>query len=144
MSETAAKIGYGCLLQYSDGASPPVFTTVAEIIDSIEGPGLSRDIPEATHMESPDGYREYIGGLKDGDEVSFTCNYLGANASQTGLLTIFESGVRRAWRRSLPMFSPTVNQEFNAIVTGFRYVTPVDDKMTFEVTLKVTGKPAFI
>jgi predicted secreted protein len=144
MAETQARIGYGAQLQYGDGGSPEMFATVAEIVDTISGPSLTADQVEATHMESPDGYREYISGLKDGEEVTFTCNYLPTNQSQLGLLAIFESGSRRTWRRVLPMFSPPVTQEFRANVTGFNYDTPVDDKMTFEVTLKVTGKPAFL
>jgi hypothetical protein len=38
-------------------------------------------------MESDDGYREFIGGLPDGAEVTFGLNFLAANATQTDLLT---------------------------------------------------------
>lgn len=144
MAETQAKIGYGTLLKFGDGASPESFTTVAEVIN-IDGPGLSRSIPEATHMESPDGYREYLAGLKDGEEVTVECNFLPGNATQdpsTGVLSFFESGARKNWQVVWP-FSPAVTWEFSGIVTGFQPTTPVDDKITLSVTIKVTGKPAF-
>lgn len=144
MSQTQAIIGFGTLFKFGDGASPEVFTTVAEVTN-IDGPGLSRAIPEATHMESPNGYREYIGGLKDGEEVTLECNFLPGNATQDpddGILSLFESGIRTNFQIVWP-FSPTVTWQFAGVVTGFQPTTPVDDKITISVTIKVTGQPDF-
>lgn len=144
MAETQAKIGFGLLLQYGDGNSPELFTTVAEVINEIAGPGLQRDTPEATHMQSPDGYREFLGGLKDGQDVTFDCNFLPHDDSQLDLRDIFESGVRRHWRLQLPQFSPAAELEFSAIVQAFEFNFPLAEAITFSATLKVTGKPAFV
>lgn len=145
MAETEAAIGYGTLLQFSDGASPPAFTTLAEVND-ISGPGMSRELPDATHMESPGGWREFLGGLKDAGEITVECNHLPNNATQDatdGVLSLFASGERRAWRLVFPI-SPTVNWEMDAVVSAFEPSFPVDDKMMLSVTLKVSGQPAFL
>lgn len=145
MAETQAKIGYGTLFKFGDGASPEVFTTVAEVTN-IDGPGLSRSIPEATHMESPNGYREYIAGLKDGEEVTLECNFLPHHATQdpsTGILSLFEDGARTNFQVVWPQFSPDVTWQFAGVVTAFQPSTPVDDRITISVTIKITGQPDF-
>jgi len=145
MAETQAAIGFGTLLSFSNGASPPVFSVLAEVND-ITGPGMSRELPDATHMESPGGWREFLGGLKDAGEITVECNHLPNNATQdasTGVLSLFGSGVRTAWRITFPV-SPEVVWEMDAVISGFEPSFPVDDKMMLSVTLKVSGQPAFL
>jgi predicted secreted protein len=145
MSETQAAIGYGTLLQYSNGASPPQWTTLAEVTN-ITGPGMSRELPDATHMESPGGWREFLGGLKDAGEITVECNHLPHHASQdasTGVLALFASGARTAWRIVFPV-SPEVIWEMDAVVSAFEPSFPVEDKMGLSVTLKVSGQPSFL
>src|SRR5262245_32294807 len=108
MAETRALIGYGTILQFGDGNSPEAFTSVAEVTN-ITGPNLSRDIPDATHMQSPDGYKEFINGMKDGGEVVAELNFVPFDTTQnasTGIRSLFEDGVKRNWRMILPG-SPT-------------------------------------
>lgn len=145
MAETQARIGYGTLFKYGDGASPEVFTTVAEVYE-ISGPSLSREIPDATHMESPDGYREFLGGLKDGGEVTIEANFLPAHASQnasTGVISFFDAGERRNYQIVWPT-SPTTSWQFAAVVQSVEPAAPVDDKLNLSVTFKLSGKPAFL
>jgi len=142
---TDARIAYGTLLEWSDGASPPTWTRLAEV-NNITGPGMSRELPDATHMESPGGWREFIGGLKDAGEIELECNHLPNNATQdanTGVLSLFASGETRDWRLVFPT-SPQVIWEFEAVVSAFEPEFPIDDKMMLSVTLKVSGQPAFL
>lgn len=146
MAETEARIAYGTLLQFGDNSSPPQFTTLAEVND-ITGPGMSRELPDATHMESPGGWREFIGGLKDAGEITVECNHLPENTTQdanTGVLALFASGERRTWRIVFPLGSPGVTWEMSAVVSAFEPNFPIDDKMGLSVTLKVSGQPAFL
>lgn len=146
MAITRARIGYGTLLEYSDGASPPNWTTVAEVTN-LGGPGLSKDTPDASHMESPDGYREFISGLKDGGEVTVDCNFLPDDVTQgsaSGVLYMFETdALARDWHIIWSGASPQVTWAFKAVVSGVEPNAPIDDKMTLTVTLKVSGKPDF-
>lgn len=142
---TDATIGLGTILAYGDGGSPETFRTLAEVTD-LTGPGMSRETPDATHMLSPDGYREFLGGLKDGGELTVECNHLPNDASQdssTGVLALFESGDKRTWRITFPT-TPTVIWEMDAVVSAFEPSFPLDDKLGLSVTLKVSGKPAFL
>lgn len=155
MARTQARIGYRTKLQRSNGASPPDYYTVAEV-RNVGGPSLSRDAPEATNMDSDDGYKEFVKGLKDGGEVSFEVNLLpgsenddtpgnlrlGHNATD-GLLSDFANDdTIDSWRLVFPgPASPPVSWDFDAILTAFETDEPVDDVMTGSCTLKVTGKP---
>lgn len=145
MARSDAAIAYGTLIQFGTGASPEVWTTVAEVTN-ISGPGMSRELPDATHMESPGGWREQIGGLKDAGEITIDANHLPNNATQdasTGVLALFASGDRRPWKIVFPV-SPLVEWEMEAIVSAFEPEFPVDDKMGLSLTLKVTGEPDFL
>jgi hypothetical protein len=73
MAKTKARIGYGTLIKYGDGASPQNFTKLAEV-RNIDGFGVQRNEVEATHMESPGEAIERIGSLKDGQVITITCN----------------------------------------------------------------------
>lgn len=74
MPQTKADIGYGAEYAIGDGAASEQFSPVAEVI-SITPPGLTRDKQDATHLKSPDAYKEYIAGLFDTGDVSITLNY---------------------------------------------------------------------
>lgn len=142
---TDATIAYGTLLQFGNGASPEVFTTLAEVVN-ITGPGMSRELPDATHMQSPGGWREFIGGLKDAGEITIEANHLPNNATQNasqGVLSFFASGATKNWKIVFPV-SPAVEWEFASVVSAFEPDFPVDDKMMLSVTLKVSGQPQFL
>lgn len=144
MAVTNALIGYGVHLARGDGASPEVFTNIAELTD-LSTPSMTKDQVEATHTDSPDGFREFIPGLKDGGEFTATCNFLSSNATQGnasgGALNDFiNETTTRNWRISFPG-SPTVTWTFKAVITGYNVITPMEDRMTLELTFKVAGAP---
>lgn len=139
---TKARIGMGTLLSYSNGLIPEIFTLLAERV-TISGPGFSRDSLDATHMDSPNNWREFIAGLKDGGEVTIESNYVPTDATQnanTGALALFNSGATRNWKLVLPV-SPIVTWILPAFVTNFEPDIPLDDKMMLSLTLKVAGEP---
>lgn len=71
---SAAKKGYGCYLLIGG-------TRVAEVTN-IGEVGPECDSIEITNFDSPDGWREFMGGLKDGGTVGLELNMLPGNASQ--------------------------------------------------------------
>lgn len=146
MAASNARIGYGTLLERrtsAAGASPEVWQLIAERT-SLSGPGFSRDAPDVSHMDSPGGYREFTPGMKDGGEFGVEGNFVPKDASQnaeTGILTEFASDVRGHWRLTFNDGSPETVWEFDGILTGFEPSMPVDDKMGFTATIKVSGQP---
>lgn len=120
------------------GATTPV--TVAGLT-SIGGLELSADSIDVTTLDSDGGYREFIGGFKDGGEVSLE-GYLDATTGkgQKELYDLFESGAAEAFVIQFPAETKT-SWNFNGVVTGFGTGADLEDPLAFSATIKVSGKP---
>jgi predicted secreted protein len=141
---TQGLIGYGIHLARGDGASPEVFTNIAELIE-LSPPSMAKDSVEMTHTDSPDSFREFIPGLKDGGEFTATVNLVPGNVTQGNasggaLNDYINETVARNWRITFPG-SPAATWTFKAFITSFEAATPMDDKMTYAITFKVSGAP---
>ena len=101
MTATKARIGYGTTFAIGDGATPEVFTPVAEV-KSLKGLKYKKDQVEATHLTSPGGFKEFIDGLKDFDAISGTYNYEAGGASETALLAAYNSATRKNYKITFP------------------------------------------
>ncbi len=143
MPASEATTSFGTLFQRGDGVTPTEgFTTVAEVKD-IDAPELSRSVHDVTHQQSPDGYNEKIGGIRDGGEVSFTLNFLPGNATQdatTGLISDLHTDTKRNYRLVFPDADGTT-WTFPGLVTSFKAKAPVDGALEADVTVTVCGKP---
>ncbi len=141
---TLADIGFGTLFQSGAGNSPETFTTFAEVTN-ITPPNISRDSIDASHEQSPDAWREFIAGLKDGGEVTIEFNFLPGQSSTTTMLAEFDlAGPSATKTRRIQFYRSGVviaNWEFEGFLTGFEPEAPLDDKMTASATFKVSGKP---
>lgn len=131
---TQARIGYGSLFKIGNGATPEVFTTVAEVT-GIKPPNFARDAIDATHEESPGSFREFIPGLSDAGEISFDVNFVPGSASTVILLA---ERTAAAGNKKI-VFPNGETLSFSAFMTGFEPDAPLDDKMSASVTYKVTG-----
>lgn len=134
-----AKIGHGALFKLANDASPASYVTVGEI-NSITMPGIARDAVDVTHSESPQKWREFIAGLKDGGDVSAEINFIPGSAGVTLLLSQLDQDELSACKITLPT-TPAYEWQFDAILTGFESEAPIEDKMTATVTFKVSGRP---
>lgn len=130
---------YGAQLQIGDGGGPEVFTTIAQVRD-ITGPGLSLDTLDVTTHDSADAWREFVGGLKDGGEVSMELVYDPDSVTQTALRVDLDARVVRNFKLIFPDATSTT-WSFAATVTQLEPSAPVEDELTASVTLKVTGEP---
>jgi hypothetical protein len=133
-----AILGYGTLLERGNGATPEVFTAIAEVL-SISGPNRSRAFEEVSHMQSPGGYDEWLPKLKSGGELKFDLHFLPASATQDALNDDYEAGKKGNYRIRWP-FTPPVVGTFSAFVAEPpNPTTPVNGKVTATCTLKLTG-----
>jgi len=139
---TQVTIGHGTSFGVGDGGSPQVFTDFAEVV-SITPPQMVRDTVDATHMASPQKWREYVPGLRDGGEVSVEMNFVPGSTSIDALYTAFTTDTVATWRILFPG-SPAPFWIFDAFCTGIESEVPLDDKMSLTATFKVTGVTAFI
>lgn len=137
MAATVGTSGFGTLLKRGDGTSNETFTTVAEVVN-ISGPGESLELIDATHMESPSSYREYIPSLLDSGEVTFDMNFLPNDANQSGLRTDLTGRTKRNWQLVFTD-SNTTTYSFAGYVTSIEPSAQIDDKLSASATIKVTG-----
>lgn len=120
-----------------DALPSPAWEDVCNIT-SISGPGYAKDTLETTDLCSDDGYRTFIGGLKDAGEISLAMNY--AEAPWTALYGDYDQVAPGNYAIVLPAPDNTVF-EFQGLVTAIPLEVPFDEKITSEVTIKISGKP---
>lgn len=127
--------GFGTTLARGNDAEPAVFAVIAGLTN-ITAPGISRDTLDVTAHDSPDQYREFIGGLKDPGEVSADVNY------DPSVHDVFVDDLDDTEPRSYKITFPDGTVwAFGALLTGFEASAPMDDKLSASITWKVTGKP---
>ena len=138
---TGALAAYSALLKIGNGATSEAFTAIAEVRD-IEGPELELETKEVTSHDSG-GWREYIGTLLTGGEVSFDLNFIPTDATHSYSAGLIDDMVTRTRRNFQLVFpdSESTTWEFAALVTGFKPSAGVEDELAAEVTLQVTGQP---
>jgi len=130
-----AKRALGTKLQI--GESNPV--TVAGLT-SINGLELSADTIDVTTLDSDGAYREFIGGFKDGGEVSLEGYFEPETGKgQKELYDLFESGNTEKFKIVFP--NNIAAWEFNGVVTAFGTSADLEDPLAFSCTIKVSGKP---
>jgi predicted secreted protein len=113
--------------------------SVAEL-NSINGLDLSADTIETTNLDSVDGYRTFMQGMKDGGEVSLAGAFnAGDTNGQVAIYNAFNSGALIPYTVLFPFGA---SWTFNGIVTGVSTGAELEDGVSFEATIKVSGKPS--
>lgn len=110
-------------------------------LTSIGGLDLSADTIDVTTLDSDGGYKEFIGGFKDGGEVSLSGYFdLTTGSGQKDLYDAFESGEVKDYSIEFPA-AMKAKWTFKGVVTGFKTDVGLEDPVNFEATIKVSGKP---
>ena len=109
---------------------------IAEI-NNIGGPDMSRDVIDVTSLDSTGGYREFITGFRDGGSVTLSMNF--RRDTFNIMKTDFESNTLQNYEIVLPD-DDTTTLEFEGLVTACPLTIPPDDKITVEVTIKISGE----
>lgn len=108
-------------------------------INSIEGPSMSRETIDVTTLNSTGGYREFIPSLRTGGTVNLGMNF----TRQT--YDLFKGGFDSDIPRSYLIVLPDTNAtkfEFNGLVMELPLGIQIDDKITADVTIQITGAPS--
>ena len=112
--------------------------TSVRIID-VNGPGIKRDVIGASNMSTASAEEYIAAALYDGGEVSVTIEFTGNESPQIlNELTTTEDLIENItidWAGDRGAGSYT----FSAIMTEFKPKAASKDKMTADVTMKVTG-----
>ncbi len=131
---TNAAFAFGSTLQWNSQA-------VAELTN-VGTPTEKADTIDVTSHGSADGFREFLAGLRDGGEIAIEGNfYPGDTNGQIALHTDFQAGTSRAAIVTFPT-AMACTWTATCIATAFQAgPAPVDGKVPFTATLKITGKP---
>lgn len=109
-------------------------------LTSISGIDISAESVDLTALDNSTGYREKEPGFKDGGEVGVSGFMDGADAGQTKLYTLLNSGATASCSIVFPA-KIGKTWSFTAGVTKFTTGAELEGGVTFEATLLVTGQP---
>lgn len=132
----------GTLLQISDGASPPNWTTIANVGD-INGPQWSSTVVDVTSHSSQAPFRQKIVTLLDIGQVTAKVFWVPTNDTHrnapTGLRYVYLNRLKKTWR--LRYTDGVSFDEFDAYITKLGEVATVAGVYEMTVTWDATGYP---
>jgi len=137
---TLAVLGSGATLQLGSGASPQVYTTIAEVLRC--GPiGSTNPEVDVTNLDST--AKEYIAGLADGNTVDFDVNFIANNTEQLSLRTSQAAGstinLRMVWQTS-----PNTYARFDLVLLGFELgETTAEAQVMASISGRISGAIAW-
>jgi hypothetical protein len=156
-TDSAARVGMGTLVQLGQNdataspVSPESFKNIGEVTDVAKS-GAKAGTHDSTNMQSIDGYKEFVAGLREAGTVKVTGNWVDPEGtfatdftSQEDVEALFDSGEKRNYRIVVP---PMPGEEdspgffsFSAIVEsmGDSNFKP-DGLITYSFSLKISGK----
>lgn len=105
-------------------------------INSIAGPTKSRETIDVTRLEDDDGYRRFIASLRDAGTVTLGMNFVRANYDT--LNADYESDNLVEYSIQFPDPDKTTFT-FEGIVTELPVGINIGDKITADVTIKISG-----
>lgn len=110
-------------------------------LTSVNGLQLTADTLDTTTLSNVGGYRSFTGGFKDGGEVTASGYFEPSDTTgQVALYNAFETGGAIPFTILFPS-QMGASWSFNGVVTGFSTGAELEDLVSFEVTIKVSGKP---
>jgi GH25 family lysozyme M1 (1,4-beta-N-acetylmuramidase)/predicted secreted protein len=144
LKATLAESELSILATAAMGTSLKKGTTLLASLTSIDGLSISADTIETTTLDATSSYRSFISSLKDAGEVGLS-GYFVYSAHST-VLADFEAGTVQTYTIEFPDKVATSGTKwtFSAVVTALSTGAALEDLVTFEATLKVSGKPTLV
>lgn len=109
---------------------------IAEV-NNISGPTMTRETIDTTSLDTTGGYRTFITGFRDGGQITFAMNF--TRDEYETLKSDFESDDLQDYEIVLPDDDNT-SFEFQGLVTEIPLTIPPGDKVTVDVTIKISGE----
>lgn len=128
--------GYGSVLQVTTTTGDAAIGQVT----AISGPGVDFGDVDTTCMDSSSNYRTFVPGLGDPGEITVSVAY-DPTAVPIKRLTYY-MGQRSVKAFKLYHGTTAADEDaFSAYVKGISRDIPMDNLITAEITLRLTGKP---
>lgn len=106
-------------------------------VNNISGPTMTREFIDTTSLDTSGGYRTFITGFRDAGTLTFSMNF--NRDDYDTLKSDFESDTLQDYEVVLPDADDT-SLEFQGLVTEIPLSIPPDDKVTVDVTIKISGE----
>ncbi len=134
-----ATTGNGTEFWLHDGTS---LVKLGEVFDVPEMPAASRELIDATHMESGD-FMEYLSApRRDGAEVTLSMNFVPNSATDTLCEAAVSAGNVRTYELVYKIAAGTKRKKAGScIVRDYRVTNPMSDRRVGSLTVKWTDKP---
>lgn len=109
-------------------------------LSSIGGVEVSAETTDVTALDNTTGYKEYMGGFKDGGEVPLEGFLDGADKGQEAMYAALEDQQEHEFSI---VFPEAIGKTWTlkGIVTKFSTSAAVGDAVKFSASVKVSGKP---
>jgi hypothetical protein len=131
--------GFGCVLQVKIVST---LTTIAAVRD-IAGPAVATNPIDASTRTAR--ARAFLPGMRDSGEVTFDIAYdpdenLHSASVAGGMVKLQQDATVCDWKLLFPAETTVVGAAFSGFVTGFNVKEPMDDLMTADLTIKISGE----
>jgi len=133
---TSAFVGK-IFLAVGDGASPETYQRYCEV-DSISGVGVKNALVDVTTFCS-EGSMEYIPGLSDGSEVTFSGNYSMNDDIQDDLMDDVDAKTTRKFQLQVDGSSPNKTFSFSMAMLSWELDPSVSKQNVIKFVGKITG-----
>lgn len=115
--------------------------SIAELTE-ISGLELSADTLDTTTLDNSNNYRTFIQGMKDAGEVSMSGFFNPADTlGQKAIYDLFVAGTVSSFSIVFPS-AMGASWTFSGVVTGVTTGSSMEDLVSFEATVKVSGVPS--
>ena len=113
---------------------------VTVAVQDIAGPGITTNAIDVSTRDAL--ARKYVPGMYDAGEVTFSVVYDPDTATHAAIVAAQLAGTVLAGILTLGDSTPATIT-FSCFVTNFSLKAPMDDAMTADITLKVSGVPVW-
>lgn len=142
--EFAAITGH-TLGDYWTITTAPVFTAVAEVVDSA-GPGIEQATHDAPSQETT--WMKRVAGIVSAGDYTFDVNFIPKDATHddsTGLVSLLGLQYTTAWQLVYNDAAAGTSSDwvFSGYLVTFGEDIPVDGILKSSVTVKINGEPKF-
>ena len=146
MAASAARGSFGALFTIGMSSGTYIATstapmaTVAEIL-TLTPPVYSANTIDLTNQNTTEWFKESLVGVRDPGSLSITANYTSAVTHITTLPGYFYSGQKFPWMITLAGTSSMNIWGGYGYITSYTVTSPPDGAVSFNLTIKITGKP---
>lgn len=131
------------MITQAKGTKFKISDKVVGSLKSIGGVSKSASTIDVTTLDSPDAYGEFLGGKKDGGDISLSGFFNYSDDGQKQLDTAFESGEAVQCAIEFPT-AAGCKWTFMGVVTAYETGAELEDAISFSATIKVSGKPQLV